>query len=173
MTKILSIPWKKKLQVPPYQTLYAINGGLVGLGVDETVDILEDKSKGWVYKVPIVYCNKIVYERGLHSVARSLPRFLRDPPLIPCIGIGMATINDSCKFAEWIFLLQNKDLLFLLPLSSGLVRSIDPEKKLFYIITPEPSERLAQVNTLLKGNIEMPAQLIYQVHMHFNWLFQE
>ncbi|XP_067136962.1 polynucleotide 5'-hydroxyl-kinase NOL9 [Centruroides vittatus] len=41
----------------------------------------------------------------------------------------------------------------------GIVRGIDPKKKLFYIITPEPIESLYTVNALLKGHINLPEKL--------------
>ncbi|XP_031552289.1 polynucleotide 5'-hydroxyl-kinase NOL9-like isoform X2 [Actinia tenebrosa] len=42
----------------------------------------------------------------------------------------------------------------------GMVRNIDPNNKLFYILTPVPLDQLQRVNTLLKGNLEIPATLL-------------
>lgn len=41
----------------------------------------------------------------------------------------------------------------------GIIRGIDPIKKLFYLITPEPPECLQSVNALLKGHINLPEKL--------------
>lgn len=42
----------------------------------------------------------------------------------------------------------------------GIVRNIDPARKLLYVLTPLPLDRLQQVNALLKGNIEIPAAIM-------------
>ncbi|KAJ7336072.1 Polynucleotide 5'-hydroxyl-kinase nol9 [Desmophyllum pertusum] len=42
----------------------------------------------------------------------------------------------------------------------GIVRNIDPVKRLLYVITPLSLDTLRQVNTLLKGNLEIPALLL-------------
>jgi len=38
----------------------------------------------------------------------------------------------------------------------GLIRAIDPDQRCYYIVTPVPPEQLMQVNTILKGNVELP-----------------
>ena len=38
----------------------------------------------------------------------------------------------------------------------GLIRAIDPDQCVYYIVTPLPLEQLARVNTILKGNVELP-----------------
>ena len=45
----------------------------------------------------------------------------------------------------------------------GIVRNIDVENKCFYILTPEPVERLNSVNALIKGNVELPSGYFSQV----------
>lgn len=42
----------------------------------------------------------------------------------------------------------------------GIVRNIDPGRKLLYVLTPLTLDRLQQVNALLKGNIEIPAAIM-------------
>lgn len=42
----------------------------------------------------------------------------------------------------------------------GIVRNIDPARKLLYVLTPVPLETLHRVNTLLKGILEIPAALM-------------
>jgi len=42
----------------------------------------------------------------------------------------------------------------------GIIRSIDVEKREFHIITPIPYELLKNVNVLVKGNIDLPTDLI-------------
>lgn len=44
----------------------------------------------------------------------------------------------------------------------GIVRAIDPEKKVFHILTPVPQGELRKVNCLLKGDLELPEQLLLQ-----------
>ena len=38
----------------------------------------------------------------------------------------------------------------------GIIRAIDPDNHLFHIITPLPLSSLKEVNTIMKGNIELP-----------------
>lgn len=42
----------------------------------------------------------------------------------------------------------------------GIVRAVDPEEKVFYILTPEPRHRLSKVNALIKGNVNIPEVLL-------------
>ncbi|CAH3188431.1 unnamed protein product [Porites evermanni] len=42
----------------------------------------------------------------------------------------------------------------------GIVRNIDPVEKLLFVLTPLGLDDLKQVNTLLKGNLEIPAALL-------------
>ena len=45
----------------------------------------------------------------------------------------------------------------------GIVRNIDPVQKLLFVLTPLGLDDLKQVNTLLKGNLEIPAALLVSV----------
>lgn len=45
----------------------------------------------------------------------------------------------------------------------GIVRNIDPVKRLLYVLTPQTLDSLRQVNTLLKGNLEIPAAMLLSV----------
>ena len=45
----------------------------------------------------------------------------------------------------------------------GIVRNIDPVKRLLYVLTPQTLDSLRQVNTLLKGNLEIPAVMLLSV----------
>ncbi|PIK44355.1 hypothetical protein BSL78_18797, partial [Apostichopus japonicus] len=47
-------------------------------------------------------------------------------------------------------------------LGVGLIRGIDPVSKLFYIITPAPSEQLQRVNALVKGTHSLPLTALKQ-----------
>ena len=49
--------------------------------------------------------------------------------------------------------------------SPDLVRDIDPERKLFYITTPESPTSLSRVNCLLAGNTISPHVLVPQDHI--------
>lgn len=51
----------------------------------------------------------------------------------------------------------------------GIVRNIDPARKLLYVLTPLPLDRLQQVNVLLKGNIEIPAAIMLSVSKGVNF----
>lgn len=42
----------------------------------------------------------------------------------------------------------------------GIVRNVDPVRKVLYVLTPLPLDTLQRVNTLLKGNLEIPAALL-------------
>lgn len=43
---------------------------------------------------------------------------------------------------------------------AGIIRAIDVEKGVFYVITPVPIEQLQDVDTLLQGRIEIPVPLL-------------
>ncbi|XP_029199758.2 polynucleotide 5'-hydroxyl-kinase NOL9-like isoform X3 [Acropora millepora] len=42
----------------------------------------------------------------------------------------------------------------------GIVRNVDPTRQVLYVLTPLSLEALLRVNTLLKGNLEIPAALL-------------
>lgn len=46
---------------------------------------------------------------------------------------------------------------------SGIIRNIDPLKRVLYVLTPLSLDALQRVNTLLKGNLEIPAALLLSV----------
>ncbi|XP_070192987.1 polynucleotide 5'-hydroxyl-kinase NOL9-like [Littorina saxatilis] len=51
-------------------------------------------------------------------------------------------------------------------LGYGLVRAIDHKKQTLFVVTPMSPDRLAQVNTLLRGSVNIPDQLfLKQSHM--------
>ena len=52
----------------------------------------------------------------------------------------------------------------------GIVRNIDPVEKLLFVLTPLGLDDLKQVNTLLKGNLEIPAALLLAVSKR-EWLW--
>lgn len=45
----------------------------------------------------------------------------------------------------------------------GIIRNIDPLKRVLYVLTPLSLDALQRVNTLLKGNLEIPAALLLSV----------
>ena len=45
----------------------------------------------------------------------------------------------------------------------GIVRNVDPIRQVLYVLTPLSLEALQRVNTLLKGNLEIPAALLLSV----------
>ena len=47
-------------------------------------------------------------------------------------------------------------------LGLGLIRSIDPKRRLFYILTPVCPTKLHQVQTLVAGNLEVPLQFHFR-----------
>ena len=47
----------------------------------------------------------------------------------------------------------------------GLLRGIDPQKKVFYVTTPEPEEGLERVNVLGMGNSDNPEFIMTKVCM--------
>ncbi|KAK3755025.1 hypothetical protein QZH41_011062 [Actinostola sp. cb2023] len=75
--------------------------------------------------------------------SEGFPKFLKETPIVECIGLV-------------------GDLYILSGLFVGIVRNIDPINRLFYILTPVPLDKLQRVNTLLKGNLEIPAPVLIQ-----------
>ena len=51
---------------------------------------------------------------------------------------------------------------------AGIVRNVDPVRKVLYVLTPLPLDTLQRVNTLLKGNLEIPAALLLSVSACFS-----
>ena len=43
----------------------------------------------------------------------------------------------------------------------GIVRSVDVEKRVLYVLTPEPSEVLRDVNVLVVGSLQLPMVMVY------------
>ena len=43
---------------------------------------------------------------------------------------------------------------------AGVVRAIDPQEHVFYIVTPLSPNDLQKVNTLLRGSLDFPEQLL-------------
>ncbi|CAM9934425.1 unnamed protein product [Sphacelaria rigidula] len=43
----------------------------------------------------------------------------------------------------------------------GIVRSVDVERRVLYILTPEPLEVLKEVNVLVKGSLQLPMEMLY------------
>jgi len=59
------------------------------------------------------------------------------------------------------FRLSSDDQIEMKCIGFGLIRGIDIERCLFYILTPIPREQLASVNVLARGaNIDLPQQFI-------------
>lgn len=47
-------------------------------------------------------------------------------------------------------------------LGYGLVRAVDPVEQVFYIFTPEPIDRLKQVNALVRGDLHLPDAVLFR-----------
>ena len=62
-----------------------------------------------------------------------------------------------------IYLLCTRISLTYAYFFSGIIRNIDETKQLFYILTPEPVERLKNVNALLKGSAQLPTTYFSEV----------
>lgn len=43
----------------------------------------------------------------------------------------------------------------------GLVRSVDVERRVLYVLTPEPVEVLKRVNVLVKGAVQLPNEMVF------------
>lgn len=43
----------------------------------------------------------------------------------------------------------------------GIVRSVDVQKQVLYVLTPEPLEVLRQVSVLVKGSLQLPMMMLY------------
>ena len=90
---------------------------------------------------------------------RDAPKFLKDTPVTECVGLGgfVMTISQMLFLLDCAFSLMNSTLF-----PAGIVRNIDPVNKLFFILTPVPRPDLQRLNTLLKGNLEVPASMFLQ-----------
>lgn len=65
------------------------------------------------------------------------------------------------RFSAFFFFFSHLCLLFFSII--GIVRNIDPVNRLLYVLTPLSLDTLRQVNTLLKGNLEIPAAMLLSV----------
>ena len=43
----------------------------------------------------------------------------------------------------------------------GIVRSVDVENRVFYVLTPEPVDVLKEVNVLVMGSLQLPMVMLY------------
>jgi len=106
------VPWNRmrisfNSDVSPSETLFALNGVIVGLCIDDTSYEPVSKSTG-------------DHQSSLY------PQFIVDyEPMCNCVG-------------------------------QGLIRTIDPQARVFYILTTTPIEKLKKVNTLIRGSLEIP-----------------
>ena len=74
------------------------------------------------------------------------------PPLTSSLG-PLSSTSSSLR-------MYNGDTPIVPCLGLGIVRSIDVEKGLLYLLTPLPLERLKGVNMLVRGNIQLPRELL-------------
>ena len=74
------------------------------------------------------------------------------PPLTSSLG-PLSAASSSLR-------MYNGDTPIVPCLGLGIVRSIDVEKGLLYLLTPLPLERLKGVNMLVRGNIQLPRELL-------------
>ncbi len=71
---------------------------------------------------------------------------------------GGGVLGDACiQPAAFLFPLKFDDKCS----TSGVIRSIDPEAKCFYVITGVCVTDLARVNCLLKGALDLPRQILF------------
>lgn len=47
----------------------------------------------------------------------------------------------------------------------GVVRSVDVEKRVFYVLTPEPSGVLKDANVLVMGSLQLPMEMLYEPNL--------
>ncbi|CAM9445586.1 unnamed protein product [Laminaria digitata] len=78
-------------------------------------------------------------------------------------GAGAASDSGSCGAApppgEGLACLAETPLAPCVGL--GIVRSVDVEKRVFYVLTPEPVEVLTAVNVLVVGSLQLPMVMLY------------
>ena len=55
---------------------------------------------------------------------------------------------------------ENEKIIYIIFLFLGYVRGIDPIKQELYIVTPLAFQVLEDVNTLIKGVVNLPNQLL-------------
>lgn len=120
----------------------------------------------------------------------STPLSSRQPYRVPWSGVKIKFLNDQVPFSQALMAingsivgliidstnyhqLNNSDGPCFVPTHTplvqkcvglGLIRTIDPLQKCFYILTPVPLESLRQVNMLLRGPIEVPMALLAAGH---------
>lgn len=114
------------VEVPPSQVMYVLNASIVALVVDCTP------------YVPLQ-----------HAVARATSPTNKsstvDPPYDPLYDASLPT-----------FTMEPPPYLSSYCVGLGIIVSIDMEKRCFYLATNVPLSQLLDVNTLLKGSLELP-----------------
>ena len=67
-----------------------------------------------------------------------------------CIRVSVCMLVYSGELCVYV---QQRTMLCNTP---GLLRGVDPERRVLYLTTPEGAERLTQVNILVAGNNDSP-----------------
>ena len=115
-----------------------------------------------------------------------LPKFVAKTPICNCLGFGeyfsihqgydVAWLLTGIKRSlliklrtvlrlpflglEKLLSIVFRTILSLLNIFAGLVRTIDPVERAFYILTPEPLPQLHKVNCLVKGALNIPDEIM-------------
>ena len=66
-------------------------------------------------------------------------------------------LNINCSVSYWYLTLYYVCVCSVL---LGVIRSIDPVEKCFFILTPLCQSDLSKVNCLLKGSLDVPRQIL-------------
>ena len=130
--------------VCPSQLLQAINGTLVGLAIDHN---------GWSSVGGTVQAQVAAPEAGAGAGAGARA------------GSTLTTAAMSAQQQE----ANDQRELFLAPLCAppgaecvglGIVRGIDMERGLLYVLTPVAPRVLRSVNVVLRGQVDLPVELL-------------
>ncbi|CAM9527031.1 unnamed protein product [Discosporangium mesarthrocarpum] len=145
-----AVPWSSvkvrvmNSAVPDNLVLHAINGAVVGLVADLAATPAA---------APTAACQG---DDGGRQEAGVRPRL--DGGLGPGLGCPGPVVLSETPLAPCVGL--------------GLVRAVDPWRRLLYVVTPEPLEALRRVTVLVKGSLQLPPEMMYEsgrcVHPYFS-----
>lgn len=93
----------------------------------------------------------------LHAINGALVGLIADPD--PWNVGGKAASNRFDTAGEGLVCLSETPLRPCVGL--GVVRSVDVEQRVLYVLTPEPLEVLKGVNVLVRGSLQLPPDMLY------------
>lgn len=155
------LPWSSirvhvlDVEVPPSQLMYVLNGSLVALMVDLTSYLtlqqaaMQQNSKHARDEENLHM--DITKEGGSTTSSPSYGSMTSSDPL---------AVPTDYDLTLPVYVMQQPPYMSSYCVGVGLITSIDMKKRTYYLSTSVPKALLLEVNTLVKGSIEVPPAML-------------